>query len=162
MSPSSAPIIRVPSDDLEWQALMELRWRVLRAPWGQPRGSEQDAFESQAIHRVAVVEPGKIIGTGRLHNIGEREGQVRYMAVDDAWRNRGIGSALLAALELAAFHQGMDSVFLEARESGIAFYQRHGYVVTGAGKVMFGEIRHVRMIKQLGSLPAKCPANTAS
>ena len=41
-----------PSIDAEWQAYFDLRWQVLRAPWNQPRGSEQDGLEDTSEHAL--------------------------------------------------------------------------------------------------------------
>ncbi|MEJ2362384.1 MAG: thioesterase, partial [Gammaproteobacteria bacterium] len=35
-----------PQTKQEWQAYFDLRWRILRAPWQQARGSERDDLEA--------------------------------------------------------------------------------------------------------------------
>ena len=42
--------IRVPKDLTEWGSYYDLRWRLLRAPWQRPRGSEKDEIESECTH----------------------------------------------------------------------------------------------------------------
>lgn len=43
--------VSTPQSSEDWQAYYQLRWQVLRAPWGEPRGSEQDDMEQDSEHR---------------------------------------------------------------------------------------------------------------
>src|SRR5437868_8913026 len=72
---------RSPASPAEWDAYFDLRWRLLRHPWGQPRGSERDSLEDSAIHLLATDDTGRALACGRLHLNSPTEAQVRYMAV---------------------------------------------------------------------------------
>lgn len=139
--------VRAPEGAAEWEALLDLRWRVLRAPWGQPRGSERDDRETVGVHRVAVTEAGRVIGTGRLHAVAEGLMQVRYMAVEEAWRGKGVGAAVLLALEEEARRRGAREIRLNARVGVAQFYAGRGYRVIGEGPTLMGQIEHVTMAK---------------
>ena len=141
--------IRAPSGASEWARMLDLRWRVLRQPWNQPRGSEGDALDATAVHRIAVVVDGGVVGTGRLQLNSAEEAQVRYMAVAERWRNRGVGGTILAALEAEAGRLGARRVVLNARAEAIAFYRRHGYRSVAPGALLFGAIPHEVMAKEL-------------
>jgi GNAT superfamily N-acetyltransferase len=143
---ASAFVIRAPATPEEIAAYRDLRWRVLRAPWGRPRGSELDGLEDGAIHRVAVERAaGRVIGAGRAHFNTPAEAQVRGMAVEEAWRGRGVGAALLRDLEAAARAAGAVRMILSARDAAAPFYARHGYAVERPGELLFGSIPHVWM-----------------
>ena len=71
------------------------------------------------------------------------------MAVDPAWRGRGLGSAILHELERRARIAGATSVVLNARDHARRFYERHGYREQGPAETLFGEVAHVRMRKQM-------------
>jgi len=129
----------------------ELRWKVLREPWGQPRGSERDALDVSATHLMLLDEGGAPAGVGRLHFNSIREAQLRYMAIATGRQRRGYGSALLAALEARALQLGAARIVLDARETALRFYRKHGYTATGAGHVLFNRIAHVRMCKIMTS-----------
>ncbi|RMG28296.1 MAG: GNAT family N-acetyltransferase [Gammaproteobacteria bacterium] len=139
--------IRAPETPDEYRACYRLRWELLRAPWGQPPGSEQDAFESRAWHRMAITPEGCVIGYGRLHRESEDTGRIRYMAVRPEWQGQGVGTALLAALESAARAARLRRIRLQARTSAVGFYLRHGYRDLGAGPLLFGVIAHRKMEK---------------
>ena len=143
--------VRGPVSAGEWDRLWDLRWRVLRAPWGQPRGSERDALDDVAVQRIAVAAGGRVVGVGRLQLNSAEEGQVRYMAVEESMRSRGIGGALLEALEAEARRLGVRRIVLEARQEAVPFYLRHGYRVVAAGKTLFGSVAHAAMAKDLGT-----------
>lgn len=131
------------------RAYYALRWEILRAPWKQPRGSERDALDAGAIHLMAVDGGGVLIGVGRLHFNSIREAQIRYMAVSVARQRRGVGTLLLHALEDRAKRLGAASIVLDARETALGFYRKHGYHAIGPGHVLYNCISHVRMQKTL-------------
>jgi hypothetical protein len=43
--------IRSPETVEEFMQYYELRWRLLRKPWNQPKGSEKDEKEDEAFHK---------------------------------------------------------------------------------------------------------------
>ena len=88
---------RPPSSPAEWDAYFDLRWRLLRHPWGQPRGSERDSLDQSAFHLLVLANNGKALACGRLHLNSPAEAQVRYMAVDENVQGRGYGRILDAA-----------------------------------------------------------------
>ncbi|HIL73405.1 MAG TPA: GNAT family N-acetyltransferase [Verrucomicrobia bacterium] len=140
--------IRSPESESEFVAYYELRWRVLRKPWGQPSGSERDELDAAATHVAGYDEAKRLVCVGRLHDVETGVGQVRYMAVEEPMRGRGLGQAVLDELERLAKRQGMTAIRLDARESAVGFYQRNGYVTEGEGHTLFGVVHHSKMRKQ--------------
>src|SRR5207248_6380568 len=88
-----------PRTTQEWESYFDLRWRVLRKPWGQARGSERDDLDAESFHLLARDAAGTVVGVGRLHLNSPSEAQVRYMAIDETFRDRGVGSRILSGLE---------------------------------------------------------------
>jgi N-acetylglutamate synthase-like GNAT family acetyltransferase len=136
--------LRSPAAPAEWDDYFRLRWEWLREPWGQPPGSERDEYEEKAHHLLAELD-GQIVGIGRIHPLADGAWQIRYMAVREEWRGKGIGAAILNGLLDHVRGQGAGRVVLNAREGAAGFYQGRGFEVAGEGPLMFGEIRHVRM-----------------
>ena len=141
--------IRSPETDTEFELYYDLRWRVLREPWGQPRGSERDELDDDATHVAGYDEAKGLVCVGRLHAVETGVGQVRYMAVEEPLRGQGLGQAVLDELERLAKRQGMSVIVLDAREAAVGFYRRNGYEALGEGHVLFGEVRHSKMRKRL-------------
>jgi ribosomal protein S18 acetylase RimI-like enzyme len=142
-------LIRQPKTEKEMQDYYDLRWRVLRSPHDQPRGSEKDDLEEISIHLVAYYEKKIPAAAGRAHFNSDREAQIRYMAVDPYYQNTGIGSSLLADLEKRVRTRGASYITLNSRESAIGFYRKNGYRIVGKAGVLFGTVKHVKMRKDL-------------
>jgi hypothetical protein len=56
-----------PKSPDEWDAHFDLRWRILRQPWGQPRGSECDSVDDSAFYLFLLESARKPLACGRLH-----------------------------------------------------------------------------------------------
>ena len=144
-----------PSCAEDFRNYYDLRWRILRAPWHQPRGSERDALDGSSTHLMLVDPAGKPLAVGRLHFNTIREAQIRYMAVEVAYQRSGLGSRLLAALEDKARTLAASRMVLDARETALGFYRKKGYRVDGSGPMLFDSIAHVHMSKPLGGRPTR-------
>ena len=88
-------------------------------------------------------------GVGRLQFNSIREAQIRYMAIDISVQRRGLGSRLLAELESRARRLGAAHIVLDARETALRFYHKHGYQTVGPSHTLFNRIAHVKMLKTL-------------
>ena len=141
-------IIKSPMSQDEWESYYRLRFTILRAPWNQPLGSEVLADESEAIHAM-VLEDDQIIGVARMHKSGENQGQVRCVAVAVEAQGKGVGKAIMLHLEGKAKEMGMQEIVLEARENAVPFYKSMGYVIEKESYLLFGEIQHYRMKKDI-------------
>jgi len=71
------------------------------------------------------------------------------MAVEPLFSGRGVGSAILNKLEQIARENQRTVLVLNARESVVPFYEKHGYTVSGAADKLFDCIVHWRMSKNL-------------
>jgi N-acetylglutamate synthase-like GNAT family acetyltransferase len=81
---------------------------------------------------VALVG-GKPVGTIALRDIGERQGALRKMFVNAAYRGRehAVAESLLRTLLKSARAGGIEQVFLGTTEKFLAahrFYEKHGFV----------------------------------
>ena len=141
-------VIKQPRSPDEFKQYYQLRWRILRAPWGEPEGSEVDEIEEQCFH-IMVTNNEKTVGVGRLQFNSAVEAQIRYMAVEKTYEGSGIGRMIVDALELEAINKNVCTIMLDAREPAIGFYQKLGYNVEKKRYVLFDEIQHFRMTKQI-------------
>ena len=117
MEPTGQPLIlRSPTSPPEWDVYFDLRWRILRQPWGQPRGSERDSEDDSAFHVLLLDPARKVLACRRLHFNALDEAQVRYMAVDENKRGRGYWSCILRGLEAEAARRGARKIVLNARD----------------------------------------------
>ena len=141
--------ITQPKTPNEFEKYYDLRWRILRAPWNQPEGSEKDDKEATAIHLMVCESKGIPIGIGRVHFNSNDEAQIRYMAVEENQRGKGIGALVLEELEKRAKEKGAKFIILNARDTAIKFYEKHGYKIVKQAHTLFGSIPHYEMRKDL-------------
>jgi N-acetylglutamate synthase-like GNAT family acetyltransferase len=141
-------IIREPETTAEREAMFDLRWKVLRKPWNQPKGSEKDELEDKTLPIIAKYE-NKVVGTARLQRNSPEVGQIRYMAVDPEYQRRGIGRQIILALHQRAKQLKFRKLVLDAREPSLEFYNRLGYKIVRKSYVLYGEIQHWQMEYQL-------------
>jgi GNAT superfamily N-acetyltransferase len=124
-----------------------LRHEALFAPFGIPRlDGWEDAGEDRA-HLVAVHE-GRVVGYACLLFDPEGNGHVRQVSVLPALQRSGIGRALMEEIDAEAGRRRLPLVWLNARHTAEAFYQRLGYA-TVSGTFPSGRtgVPHVRMEK---------------
>ena len=149
--------IKQPESPEEFKQYFRLRYRMLRAPWGEPEGSELDDIEHRCYH-LMVMANDEVIGVGRLQYNAADEAQIRYMAVAKEFEGNGIGRMIVNALEQEALKNNIRTVVLDAREPAVRFYQKLGYETEKKSYLLFGEIQHYRMKKFLtgtGKTPAE-------
>ena len=139
-----------PTTSEEFKKYYNLRYEVLRKPWGQPLGSERDERDEISIHRMIIdEEKGNALAVGRLQFNSTHEAQIRYMAVADDLQGKGLGSQIISALEDVARGKGIQRIILSARENALQFYKNNGYNIMKKTHLLFGEIQHWLMGKEL-------------
>lgn len=140
-----------PKTKEDFDKYYDLRWRILRKPWDQPKGSEKDDLEDESIHLMAY-SGGGVCGVARAHFNSPGEAQIRYMAVDEPYRGKGIGARLLGELEKRIKQKGARQVTLNARKNAVGFYENHGYEIVVKAHTLYGCIEHFKMRKRLSFL----------
>lgn len=140
---------RSPESAIEFKKYYLLRYQVLRQPWHQPLGSEQDELEDRSIHRMIINHHGEVLAVGRLEAINEQVGQIRYMAVAPQAQGQGLGQEIISHLEQQAKAIGLKYIKLNARELAVSFYAKLGYQQQGFVYQLFDDINHYAMTKVL-------------
>ncbi|KAI1299654.1 putative acetyltransferase [Halotydeus destructor] len=150
--------IRSPETESEWLSYYDLRYRVLREPWRQPKGSEKLADDDEATHVAYFDGDNNVIGCARLHKTkyfnDTDVGQIRLVAVHPDHQGKGIGRALNDYLEEEAKKSGLSVIILEARDNAVDFYERLGYVIIEKSYLLYGVIQHYMMSKTLSQKQA--------
>lgn len=141
-------MIRKPNSSAEWDNYYNLRFKVLRAPWNQPLGSERNEGDETAEH-FAYFENELILGVGRLDIMTQNTSQIRFMAVDEHQQGKGIGKKLMLHMEEIAKERGSNEIILHAREIAVPFYEKLGFVINEKSHLLFNEIQHYLMSKNI-------------
>ena len=132
----------------EWDSYLLFRWEILRKPLGMSKESLADSIEDESFHLMGIDEQKNVIASGRVHFNSENEAQIRYMAVDENFKRKGVGTKIVKELENYALSKGMVSMILNARENAISFYLSLGYQEVGPYQSDTG-IPHKTMKKRL-------------
>ncbi len=125
-----------------------LRYEVLRKPWNQPLGSEKDEQEDTSVHAF-IKENNTVLAVCRLQLNNPEQGQIRYMGVKPNKQGKGLGKIIISFLEEEARVLGAKEIILHARENALEFYKSCGYSITEKSYLMWGEIQHFLMVKNL-------------
>jgi N-acetylglutamate synthase-like GNAT family acetyltransferase len=143
-------IVKIPATFQEWEQYYHLRFTVLREPWRQLKGSEVLKDEDQADHAMVVdTDTNQIVGVARMQTNTPIQGQVRCVAVSPKVQGKGVGKLLMKYLEELAQKKGIKEIVLDARENAVNFYKSIGYVIFEDSYLLFGEIQHYKMRKEL-------------
>ena len=135
--------------DREYDAEKALRNRVLRAPLGLALSETDVRGEENQTHVVAVDECGNVVGCVLIVPPVEGIARVRQMAVEGAFRGKGIGAGLMAQAEVAARAFSAGKLTMHARLSARGFYERLGYRAV-SDVFMQVTLPHIAMEKVLG------------
>ena len=140
--------IRPPESKEEWKNYFIFRWELLRKPLGMSKESLEDDLENSSYHLMGIDDENNVIASGRVHFNDNNQAQIRYMAVKDSYKRKGIGSEIVTKLEDYASSKGAKKMVLNARENALSFYLSLGYSEKGPYQSDTG-IPHSKMDKDL-------------
>ena len=143
-------IIKTPKTREDFKAYYALRYKLLREPWGHPKGTEKDDYEPISEHFMAVDEKtGEVVGVIKLFEKEPGVGQVSHLAVATEYQRKGIGKFLVDAVEQRAREQGYKTIGAMARVTATSFFERHGYRIAGLPIPHLGTTHLVWVEKEL-------------
>lgn len=135
MIASATMHIRRVGTNEELQACLAIRKIVFIDEQGVPERDEIDGRDRDCRHFLALPEKGSTlraaIGTARLLFTDDGYAKAQRVAVLKQWRGKGVGAALMFALEGEAARTGYGLVVLAAQKVAIPFYERLGYEAYG-------------------------------
>lgn len=114
----------------EYDRVVALRHRVLRAPLGLDFTPEQLAEEADDIH-LAGFEGETPIACLILTPLSPQVFKMRQVAVAPERQGEGLGRKIVEYSESVARAAGCEQITLHARETVVPFYLRAGYAVVG-------------------------------
>ncbi|HMN12174.1 MAG TPA: GNAT family N-acetyltransferase [Bellilinea sp.] len=142
--------IRIPKTRDEFRAYYELRYRVLRQPWAQDRGTEKDDFEPISIHMMAWdTAVNKPVGVVKLYEKEAGVGCFSHLAIDPDYQRKGVGKILVDEVERKARELGYHKLGCFSRLNSTEYFERMGYKVAGLPSKYFLTTQVVWMEKTL-------------
>lgn len=131
----------------EYWEMVELRDRVLRRPIGLELDRSGLMEEDYEFH-IAVFLDEVPVGGLILRPLSEIRLKMRAVAIDDGYRDLGLGSKLVNFAEEFARERGFNEMELNAREPAFRFYEKLGYEKISADFIEVG-IPHALWLKNL-------------
>jgi predicted GNAT family N-acyltransferase len=124
-------VIPAPFGTPEFDALLALRYDILRKPLGLDFTVEQIAAEYDSVHLACYDDSWELLGCLTLLPVDESSVKMRQVAVAANAQGRGVGRFLVAASENWARKKGFSKMILHARETAVPFYLKLGYRKVG-------------------------------
>lgn len=140
--------VHIAKDKATIDRIIDLRYDVLRKPWGKPKETATDDLENSSINAY-IENNGEMIACGRLQNNGSGLGQMRFMAVHPDYQGNGLGKLIVVKLEEEARNNKIHTIELQARDNALQFYKSCGYVIKEKSFILWDIIQHYLMIKEL-------------
>ena len=136
----------------ELAACLRIRRVVFIEEQGVSEADELDTLDEVCRHFLATPTatspPADALGTARLLFLDADSAKAQRVAVLAEQRGKGVGAALMFALEGEAARAGCTSMVLASQASAVSFYQRLGYQPYGEVFVDAG-IDHLMMKKPI-------------
>jgi predicted GNAT family N-acyltransferase len=140
--------IRSPQTEHEWDDYFDLRYRILREPLNQPRGSERNEGDIDGIH-FALYDKSILKAIARLDQQDDSVFQVRFVAVEKALQGVGYGREIMEATEEKAKELAGQKIILHARDYAVEFYLKLNYTLVEPSYKLFDVLQHFLMEKKL-------------
>lgn len=131
----------------EYQAVLKLRYRVLREPLGLTYSQSDLDAEAGEIF-FAEWQEDALSGCLQVRDLGTGTWKMRQVAVLPELQGRGIGKRMVQGCESWLRAHGALELELHARQGAVPFYESVGYKLIGEPFVEVG-IPHRKMQKQL-------------
>ena len=141
--------IKIPKTRDDFKAYYGLRYKVLREPWGHPKGTEKDDYEPISEHFMALSEKGDVVGVAKLFEKAEGVGHISHLAVAAEHQHKGIGHLLMKTVEQRARERGYTMIGTMARVTATAYFERAGFRIAGIPTPHIGTTHLVWMEKAL-------------
>lgn len=140
--------IRSPRTTDEWETYFDLRYRILRQPLNQPKGSEKNDGDATGIH-FALYDNNRLLAIARLDLTETEASQVRFVAVETNQQGKGYGHQIMQATEAKSKSLECSKVILHARDYAVPFYEKIGYKLIEPSYKLFDVLQHYLMEKEL-------------
>jgi GNAT superfamily N-acetyltransferase len=116
--------------DLNVAALRSIYPSYRNGPWNSDLDEIEELYLDGGDFLVGLRD-STLVAMGALRRVSDRVVEIKRVGVDPRYQGRGIGRALLEALEGRAAELGFDSIVLDTTEMQVVaqqLYNNHGYI----------------------------------
>lgn len=128
-----------------FKTVCSIRTAVFTEEQGADAQQEFDGYDLDGAGTVYVLlfENGEAAATARLAHT-DSGFKIGRIAVLKKYRGKGIGEAAVRAVTEKAFSLGADTVYVDAQNHAVGFYEKFGFTVTG-GRIYDRGLAHMPM-----------------
>ena len=112
-----------------FKQVIDLRYKILFAPYSKIEKYEYDEKDSISLHLVAL-DKGIVAGYSRMTNVNG-EGEITNVVVNPKYINQGIGLKMMKTHISKAKEYSMTGLYLHARLETVEFYKKVGFECKG-------------------------------
>lgn len=125
------------------QSIQRVRAEVFQQEQGITASLDFDGQDPQCVHLLAQVQ-GETVGVARLRELEQSTVKLERLAVQQSYRNQGLGSEMVATAIAYTQAMGYRHLKLHAQISSVEFYRRLGFKTVSE---IFSEagIEHIKM-----------------
>ena len=139
--------IKIVSEQQELEQVFSVRTEVFVNEQNVPVEEEIDHLEDESTHFLVTDDEGNPVGAGRFRVV-DGGGKVERICIIPEFRSKGVGKALMNAIEQYALSKQIEILKLNAQNQAIPFYEKLGYAVT-SDEFMDAGIPHHAMKKHI-------------
>lgn len=139
--------IMIVSEQQDLEKAFFVRTQVFVNEQNVPEEEEIDHLEEESTHFLVTDDEGNPAGAGRFRVV-DGIGKVERICIMPEFRSKGVGKALMNAIEQYALSKQIDILKLNAQNQAIPFYERLGYSVI-SDEFMDAGIPHHSMKKHI-------------
>jgi N-acetylglutamate synthase-like GNAT family acetyltransferase len=143
-------VIKTPKTKEDFKEYYALRYRVLREPYGHPKGTEKDDYEPISQHFMAVDDQsGEVVGVVKFYEKESGVCQFSHLAILETYQEQGIGNLLVEHIENIARKDGYKILGAMSRLNTTKFFEKLGFEITGMPAHYIGTTLVIWMEKKL-------------
>lgn len=125
--------------DLNVAALRSIYPKYRNGPWNSDLDEIEDRYLDGGDFIVGTFD-SVVVAMGALRRVSDAVVEIKRVGVDPNYQGRGIGRALLAAMEATAAELGFNTIVLDTTEKQPVaqhLYRNHGYVENDRKPVVY-------------------------
>lgn len=117
-------------NDSEYETVKSIRTCVFTVEQGADGESEFDRYDNSSLFAL-LYRDKKAVGTARVV-LTEKGYKIGRIAILKEYRGQGLGADIVKAVCEKAFEKGAETVYVDAQNYAVPFYQKLGFKVIGA------------------------------
>lgn len=135
------------SDDARFKTVKAIRTAVFIREQGVNADEEFDAYDRDSLFAL-LYEKERAVGTARIAKT-DKGFKIGRIAILGDCRGKGYGADIVKAVTDKAFCMGADTVYVDAQNYAVGFYEKLGFQVIGTEMIDRG-LAHIPMSKCKG------------